>query len=105
MRNSSVLCSLIVSSGALDAIINLIAGSTEGNEVVVDVDIVKIAIYSLGNVCRHRVCRERVESRQLIPLLNELARQGDENVKKYVVRLKAKLDAAPTNRSSSSAAK
>lgn len=105
VRNSSVLCSLMVSSGALDAIINLIAGSTEGNEVVVDVDIVKIAIYSLGNVCRHRVCRERVESRQLIPLLDELARQGDENVKKYVVRLKAKLDAAPTNRSSSSAAK
>ena len=105
VRNSSVLCSLMVSSGALDAIINLIAGPTEGNEVVVDVDIVKIAIYSLGNVCRHRVCRERVESRQLVPLLDELARQGDENVKKYVVRLKAKLDAAPTNRSSSSAAK
>jgi len=41
----------------------------------------------------------------LVPRLDELARQGDENVKKYVVRLKAKLDAAPTNRSSSSAAK
>ena len=106
VRNSSVLCSLMVSSGALDAIINLIAGPTEGNEVVVDVDIVKIAIYSLATCVVISVCRElATKSRQLVPLLDELARQGDENVKKYVVRLKAKLDAAPTNRSSSSAAK
>jgi hypothetical protein len=82
----------MVNSGALDAIINLMSTPSEVvGDPSADAEVVKIAVYALGNVCRHRACRERVASRKLKPILDDLARRGDDTLKKYVLRVKNKL--------------
>jgi hypothetical protein len=92
VRNSGILCDLMVNSGALDAIINLMSTPSEVvGDPSADAEVVKIAVYALGNVCRHRACRERVASRKLKPILDDLARRGDDTLKKYVLRVKNKL--------------
>ena len=92
VRNSGILCDLMVNSGALDAIINLMSTPSEVvGDPSADAEVVKIAVYALGNVCRHRACRERVASRNLKPILDDLARRGDDTLKKYVLRVKNKL--------------
>ena len=101
-RNSSDLCELMVSSGAVDAIINLIAVPAEATDPAFEAEIIRVCFYSLGNLCRFRVCRERVASRNIDPILDDLARRGDDAIKGYVTRIKTKLAAAASVRASQS---
>jgi len=96
VRNSNVLCELMVTSGAMDALITLIASPSALAEAAGDSQSpMKIALFSLGNMCTHRVCKERMASRNLDPLLTELMHRGDETIKKYVTRIKQKIERQP----------
>lgn len=101
-RNSNVLCGLMVNSGALDAIINLITAPSEGKEpAAFDPELIKVCFYSLGNLCRHRACRERLAARNIDPILDDLAQRGTGDVRRYVDRIKSKLAAANVRASQS----
>ncbi len=100
VRNSNVLCDLMVNSGAMDALINLIASPNALSEAAGDSQSpLKIALFSLGNMCTHRVCKERLTSRNLEPLLDNLTQYGDETIKKYVTRIKQKIERKPARAS------
>lgn len=99
VRNSNVLCDLMVSTGAVDALVNLISNPEGVVDAANDAQSpLKIALFSLGNMCTHRVCKERISSRNLSPLLDELARGGDDLVRRYATRIKNKLAAAAPSR-------
>ena len=100
VRNSNVLCDLMVNSGAMDALINLIASPNALSEAAGDSQSpLKIALFSLGNMCTHRVCKERLTTRNLEPLLDNLTQYGDETIKKYVTRIKQKIERKPARAS------
>ena len=54
----------------------------------------KIALFSLGNLCAHRECRDRLVALGVRDLLAGLEGHPDAAVAKYAARIDAKLKAA-----------
>ena len=55
---------------------------------------VKIALFSLGNLCTHEECRERLLSLGFETRVDALADSGDPAVRRYVARIQGKIAAA-----------
>jgi hypothetical protein len=51
----------------------------------------KIALFSLGNMCAHRECREALQAVGFTEAIDRLASSNDTTVQKYVTRIKTKL--------------
>jgi fused-like protein len=100
VRNSSLLCGQLVESRALEALLRTIttapepggagtaSGGGEGQSPL------KIALFSLGNMCTHRDCRERLLQLDFRAVVAQLAASPDAVVQKYVARIQSKLQAA-----------
>ncbi|KAF8056751.1 hypothetical protein HT031_006249 [Scenedesmus sp. PABB004] len=99
VRNSGQLCGEIIQTGALQALLDTVmgpdssadarlgSGGGEGNSPV------KIALFSLGNMCAHRECREQLARLGLREALAKLqsASGGDTTLLRYIARAQAKL--------------
>lgn len=96
VRNSSLLCGQLVEAKALEALLRTITmpegtsggGGGEGQSPL------KIALFSLGNMCTHRDCRERLLQLNFREVVAELATSPDGVVQKYVARIQSKILAA-----------
>jgi len=94
VRNSGALCGDLVLSGAVRALVDTVngdgggldAGTGDGQSPL------KIALFSMGNMCPHRLCREEmVNSPDFGRAMASLEAAQDETVRKYALRIKTKL--------------
>ncbi|CAI7802278.1 unnamed protein product [Closterium sp. NIES-53] len=96
VRNSGELCHDLISQGALQALVDLVVTGTsqqqtprrEGGE---SQSPVKIALFSLGNMCSHSACREYLRSIDIFRILHRLKRSGDMTIVKYATRILSKF--------------
>ena len=107
VRNSSVLCDELVAENALEALVTLATGEPSGTDAdgsgahgqsqeTAGQSPVKIALFSLGNLCTHAPCRERLVELRLEQKIQTLAQRpdADASVKKYVARIQGKIHGA-----------
>ena len=102
VRNSAALCGDLVRAGALEALVELATGAaTDGSGAGAGTgggadaqSPVKIALFSLGNLCTHEECRERLLSLGFETRVDALADSGDPAVRRYVARIQGKIAAA-----------
>eukprot|EP00191_Tetraselmis_sp_GSL018_P012506 CAMPEP_0177598674 /NCGR_PEP_ID=MMETSP0419_2-20121207/12506_1 /TAXON_ID=582737 /ORGANISM="Tetraselmis sp., Strain GSL018" /LENGTH=1263 /DNA_ID=CAMNT_0019091197 /DNA_START=454 /DNA_END=4245 /DNA_ORIENTATION=- len=91
VRNSGLLCRELVQANALQALLDTVSqpetstSSSDGGSPL------KIALFSLGNMCAHRECREALLSIGLMKAIERLEMSRDTTVQKYVARIKTKL--------------
>ncbi|CAI6012070.1 unnamed protein product [Closterium sp. NIES-65] len=96
VRNSGELCHDLISQGALQALVDLVVTGTsqqqtprrDGGE---SQSPVKIALFSLGNMCSHSACREYLRSIDIFRILHRLKRSGDMTIVKYATRILSKF--------------
>mmetsp|Transcript_10638 Transcript_10638/g.20114 ORF Transcript_10638/g.20114 Transcript_10638/m.20114 type:complete len:1090 (+) Transcript_10638:312-3581(+) len=98
VRNSSLLCRELVASGCLEALLRIISapetGGSAGGGGAEGQSPLKIALFSLGNMCTHRECRERLLQLGFKKIVASLSKSSDAVVQKYVARIQSKLQAA-----------
>jgi fused-like protein len=105
-RYTAALCGDLVSAKALEALMELATSPTAlaeagggasprgggGND---GQSPLKIALFSLGNLCTHRECRERLLALGFEGKVAALANSPDASVRKYVARIQGKIAAQP----------
>ena len=112
MRNSGALCAELVRAGALQALLATVAGPPPGSSAAAGggpqqlhpvpaaaaaaaaadgASPVKIALFSIGNMCAHRECREALVALGLKDVLRSLSGASDPVLQKYLARVQAKL--------------
>ena len=94
VRNSGALCEDLVLSGAVRALVDAVSGDGGGLEAGAGdgQSPLKIALFSMGNMCPHRLCREEmVNSPDFGRAMASLEAAQDETVRKYALRIKTKL--------------
>ncbi|BBN17969.1 fused [Marchantia polymorpha subsp. ruderalis] len=103
VRNSNKLCEDIISKGAMQALCQVIAdcanapaghdrrGASNSESPL------KIALFSLGNMCVHAACRQYLRSPELFRVLLKLKQSSDATVVKYVTRITSKFPDSSAN--------
>lgn len=84
VRNSNKLCEDIVSKGALQALLKLVADCSvialnPSRKDTVNESPLKIALFSLAKMCAHSPCRQFLRSSDLFPVIGRL-RQSPESI-------------------------
>ncbi|KAI5058935.1 hypothetical protein GOP47_0025254 [Adiantum capillus-veneris] len=105
VRNSSRLCEDIISKGAIQALLQVITdysnaalGSTARSEASNDSPL-KIALFSLGNMCIHAPCRQYLRTPELFQTLMRLQQESpDPTIIKYISRIISKFPEASMQR-------
>ena len=100
VRNSDALVNELVAERALEALVELACARAEASgsraAVADGQSPVKIALFSLGNLCTHGACRDALVGlgfERRVAALAE-APDADASVKKYVARIQGKIAAA-----------
>ncbi|KAG0575230.1 hypothetical protein KC19_VG328700 [Ceratodon purpureus] len=100
VRNSSRLCDDIISKGAMQALCQVIAdcaaAPTNERREVSSESPLKIALFSLGNMCIHAPCRHHLRSPELFKVLMKLKKSTDPTIVKYITRITNKFPDAST---------
>lgn len=101
VRNSSRLCEDIISKGAMEALLRVIsdysaAASTPGRRDASNESPLKIALFSLGNMCIHAPCRQFLRSQEFFHVLMHLRKSPDPTITKYISRITSKFPDAST---------
>ncbi|KAH7292834.1 hypothetical protein KP509_28G000900 [Ceratopteris richardii] len=105
VRNSSRLCEDIISQGAIQALLQVITdysnaamGSPARMEANNDSPL-KIALFSLGNMCIHAPCRQYLRTPELFQILMKLQQESpDPTIIKYISRIISKFPEASMQR-------
>ncbi|GLJ38435.1 hypothetical protein SUGI_0782730 [Cryptomeria japonica] len=92
VRNSSRLCEDIISKGAMQALLKVISdysatALTPGRRDASSESPLKIALFSLGNMCIHAPCRQFLRSPEFFQVLMRLRQSPDPTIIKYVSRI------------------
>lgn len=66
---------------------------------------VKIALFSLGNMCAHKECREALLALGVLEVMQKLSSNPDPTLQKYLQRIQTKLQQAGAVPSSAAAAR
>ncbi|GLI63648.1 hypothetical protein VaNZ11_006646 [Volvox africanus] len=105
VRNSSALCGELIRAGALRALLDTAlsperpptgaAAGRGGASGGADAggSPVKIALFSLGNMCAHRECRESLIALGVQDVIRRLSSNPDPTQQKYLQRIQQKLQA------------
>lgn len=101
VRNSSRLCEDIISKGAMEALLRVISdysatASTPGRKDASNESPLKIALFSLGNMCIHAPCRQFLRSQEFFHVLMHLRKSPDPTITKYISRITSKFPDAST---------
>ncbi|XP_024540198.1 serine/threonine-protein kinase TIO isoform X1 [Selaginella moellendorffii] len=96
VRNSSKLCEDIISQGAMKALIQVIADCSSvalssGTKEINAESPLKIALFSVGNMCIHAPCRQYLRSLELFRVLLQLKNSTDSTIIKYLNRIMCKF--------------
>ncbi|KAI3986271.1 hypothetical protein MKX01_028552 [Papaver californicum] len=89
VRNSNRLCEDIISKGAMQALLKLVADCSTvalrpSRKDAVNESPLKIALFSLAKMCSYSPCRQFVRSSELLPIIGRLKQSPDETVANYV---------------------
>ncbi|KAG2425226.1 hypothetical protein HYH02_015053 [Chlamydomonas schloesseri] len=104
VRNSSALCGELIRAGALRALLDTALqperppapagpGGRGGGGADAGGSPVKIALFSLGNMCAHRECRESLLALGVQDVIRRLSSSPDPTQQKYLQRIQQKLQA------------
>ena len=107
VRNSDALCSDLIRAGALEALVELATGGYDagaggakkgdgsggggGGGGGESQSPVKIALFSLGNLCAHADCRAKLLALGFERKIAALADAEDASVRRYVARIEGKI--------------
>ncbi|KAL5978436.1 hypothetical protein ACLOJK_029553, partial [Asimina triloba] len=89
VRNSNRLCEDIISKGAIQALLKLVAEcsvvalSPSRRDAAVNESPLKIALFSLGKMCAHLPCRHFIRSSEFFPTLTRLRQSPDAIIANY----------------------
>ncbi|KAK9101234.1 hypothetical protein Scep_024664 [Stephania cephalantha] len=88
VRNSSKLCEDIVSKGAVQALLKLVADCSTvalspSRRDAVNESPLKIALFALAKMCKHHNCRQALRLSDLFPVVGRLRQSPDTTVANY----------------------
>lgn len=88
VRNSSKLCDDIVSKGAMQALLKLVADCSAValnpmRRDAVNESPLKIALFSLAKMCAHLPCRQFLRSSELFPVIGRLRQSPEATIANY----------------------
>ncbi|XP_062091497.1 serine/threonine-protein kinase TIO isoform X1 [Humulus lupulus] len=88
VRNSNELCEDIVSNGALQALLKLVADCSAvalapSKKDALNESPLKIAMFSLAKMCAHPPCRQFLRSSELFPVIGRLRQSPEKEIAKY----------------------
>ncbi|GFY97320.1 kinase family with ARM repeat domain-containing protein [Actinidia rufa] len=88
VRNSNKLCADIVSKGALQALLKLVADCSvvalnPSRRDAIHESPLKIALFSLAKMCAHSPCREFLRSSDLFPVIARLRQSPESTISNY----------------------
>jgi fused len=109
VRNSEGLCGDLVACGAPEALLRMVSNrdgaagatprttgatsSSQGGAAATSDSgsPIKMALFSLGNMCAYPQCRERLLALGLLKVIAPLAAAEDATIKKFIARIQAKI--------------
>ncbi|AEE32527.1 kinase family with ARM repeat domain-containing protein [Arabidopsis thaliana] len=97
VRNSNKLCEDIVSKGALQTLLRLVADCSTlalnpSKKETASESPLKIALFSLAKMCsNHQICRQFVKSSELFPVIARLKQSPEANIAHYASVIVAKV--------------
>ncbi|XP_022159467.1 serine/threonine-protein kinase TIO isoform X2 [Momordica charantia] len=88
VRNSNMLCEDIVSKGAIQALLKLVADCSAvalnpSKKDAANESPLKIALFSLAKMCAHAPCRQFLISSKLFPVIGQLRQSPESTIAKY----------------------
>ncbi|KAJ7980526.1 Protein kinase family protein [Quillaja saponaria] len=88
VRNSDKLCEDIVSKGAIQSLLKLVADYSvlalnPSRKDAVSESPLKIALFSLAKMCAHKPCREVLRSSELFPIIGRLRQSPESSISNY----------------------
>ncbi|WCJ31076.1 Serine/threonine-protein kinase TIO [Euphorbia peplus] len=88
VRNSNKLCDDIVSKGAMQALLKLVANCSAlalnpSRKDAVNESPLKIALFSLAKMCAHAPCRRFLRSSELFPVIGQLRQSPESTIANY----------------------
>ncbi|EXB29179.1 Serine/threonine-protein kinase 36 [Morus notabilis] len=87
VRHSNKLCEEIISTGALQAILELVAecSAVPLNPApgALNQSPLKVALFSLTKMCAHSPCRQFLRSSELLPIIRKLQQSQEKEIAKY----------------------
>ncbi|KAK9820795.1 hypothetical protein WJX74_004813 [Apatococcus lobatus] len=92
VRNSGLLCQSLIQANALQVLMEVV--TAEARSSAGEGSPLKIALFSLGNMCAHPVCAEALLSLGAREPLARLGRSNDSTIQRYVQRIQGKLAVA-----------
>ncbi|CAL1386132.1 unnamed protein product [Linum trigynum] len=96
VRNSSKLCDEIVSNGAMQALLKLVADCSTialnpSRKDGLNESPLKIALFSLAKMCAHTPCREFLRSSELFPVIGQLRQSPESTIANYATLIISKV--------------
>lgn len=88
VRNSNKLCQDIVSKGAMQALLKLVADCSvvalnPSRKDAINESPIKIALFSLAKMCAHSPCRQFLRSSDLYPVIGRLRQSPEATIANY----------------------
>ncbi|CAK9172478.1 unnamed protein product [Ilex paraguariensis] len=88
VRNSSKLCEDIVSKGAMQALLKLVADCSivalnPPRKDAINESPLKIALFSLAKMCAHPPCKQFIRSSELFPVIGRLRQSPESTIANY----------------------
>ncbi|KAB2085927.1 hypothetical protein ES319_A05G429800v1 [Gossypium barbadense] len=96
VRNSNKLCEEIISKGAIQALLKLVADCSAvalnpSKKDAVTESPLKIALFSLGKMCAYPNCRQFLRSSELFPVIGRLRQSPESSIVKLAVAIVSKV--------------
>ncbi|GMI78798.1 TWO IN ONE, FUSED [Hibiscus trionum] len=96
VRNSNKLCEEIISNGAMQALLKLVADCSvvslnPSKKDAINESPLKIALFSLGKMCAYPNCRQFLRSSELFPMISRLRQSPDSSIAKLALAIVSKV--------------
>ncbi|XP_022765493.1 serine/threonine-protein kinase TIO [Durio zibethinus] len=96
VRNSNKLCEEIISKGAMQALLKLVADYSvvalnPSKKNAINESPLKIALFSLGKMCAYPHCRQFLRSSELFPVIGRLRQSPESSISKLALAIVSKV--------------
>ncbi|KAK8498148.1 hypothetical protein V6N12_066978 [Hibiscus sabdariffa] len=96
VRNSNKLCEEIISNGAMQALLKLVADCSAvtlnpSKRDAINESPLKIALFSLGKMCAYPNCRQFLRSSEFFPLISRLRQSPESSIAKLAIAIVSKV--------------
>ncbi|XWS08043.1 hypothetical protein CRYUN_Cryun41cG0043600 [Craigia yunnanensis] len=96
VRNSNMLCEEIISKGAIQALLKLVADCSvvvlnPSKKDAINESPLKIALFSLGKMCAYPHCQQFLRSSELFPVIGRLRQSPESSIAKLALAIVSKV--------------